>query len=85
MFKSLTYTFGHCDSFAIALHLLFKYSIYAIMQVFPDENGELDNNKEPINERADCVHYIVKRNEMYLDVEGEHYKHQFSYRRLSIH
>ena len=68
----ITYTRSHCDSFTIALHLLFKYPIYAIMQVFPDEDGLLDENDQPLTERADSVHYVVKRSDYYLDVEGEH-------------
>ena len=68
----ILYTRSHCDSFAIALNLLFKYPIYAIMQIFPDEDGLLDENENPIEERADSVHYVVKRNDFFLNVEGEH-------------
>lgn len=30
----ITYTFGHCAFFAIALNLLFKYPIYAMSREF---------------------------------------------------
>ena len=67
-----TYTRGHFDSFAIALHLLFKYPIYAIMQVFPDDENNPFGKQNPLEERADSVHYVVKRKDFFLDVEGEH-------------
>lgn len=70
----ITYTWTHCDSFVIALYLLYKYPIYAINRLFPDEDGKLDKNDNPIEERAESVHYVNKRKELFLDVEGEHKK-----------